>query len=351
MPVRTVRKFTEVAAEVERVLISHFNVSHKDLAAWRARAQAHGRTFPVCSTVKIDDLWIDYEVQRDVLHKHIINIMRNWDPRICAPGSACRINDDPRIFVYDAQHRFIAAAILGYTEIPCAVVHTTDVNFASYAFEVLNDTGTKRLTPGDLHRNALVRYKNGVREIRVVRARILQNQFDTATIDLQDKTARNSVSLRGDHDYFFSHFKYAQKVMELDETGAILSSILLAIRDTFPLQEEIDQGVFIGLYELTRLAKTQNIVLPEDWMKTLLASIKPTFKSSSLIHAKAKTQWNHRFPGAAWSAPSAMANFLRELHIRAGGPLDLPSHGIGASMGVDTGDLAPGLIPTAQEAA
>lgn len=345
MVVRTVRKFTEVAKEVERVLCSHFNVTQKDLDTWRAKARAHTGSFPVCATVNIDDLWIDYEVQRDVLHKHIINIMRHWDPRICAPGSACRTNDDPRVFVYDAQHRFVAAAILGYTEIPCAVVHTTDVNFASYAFEMLNDTGTKRLTPGDLHRNALVRYKNNIFELRNVRARIMQDQFDAAEIDLQDKTARSNASLRGDNDYFFSHFKYAQKVMEQDETGATLLQILLAIRDTFPLQEEIDQGVFIGLAELARLARTQNISLPTDWMKTLLNSIKVTFKSSAVVHSKAKAQWSHRFPGAAWSAPSAMANFLRELHIYSGGTLDLPYHGEGARMGVIECNFAPGLIP------
>lgn len=350
MTKRSIRKFTDVVEEVERVLLSHFSVTRKQLAEWRAAAQAHVGAFPVCSTVSIDDLWIDYEVQRDVLHKHIINIMKHWDPRICAPGSACRINADPRIFVYDAQHRFIAAAILGYTEIPCAVVHTTDANFASYAFEMLNDTGTKRLTPGDLHRNLLVRYKNGIREFRVVRARTMQDQFDTAGIDLQDKTARNSVSLCGDNDRFFSHFKYAQKVMELDETGATLLEILQTIQETFPLQDEIDQGVFIGLYELARLASTQHISLPNGWMKTLLTSIKPTFKSSRVVHSKAKTQWSYRFPGAAWSAPSAMANFLRELHVRAGGNLTLPYHGEGSRLGVIEGDLAPGLIPTEQEA-
>jgi hypothetical protein len=60
--------------------------------------------------IQIEDLWIDYEVQRDVLHKHIINIMKKWDPRICSPGSphAVLIGKD-NIYLYDAQHRTIAA--------------------------------------------------------------------------------------------------------------------------------------------------------------------------------------------------------------------------------------------------
>jgi hypothetical protein len=343
---RLTRKLTDVIAEVENQLKAHYGVTQKDLDAWRARARALSHKFPVSAMLQIEDLWIDYEVQRDVIHKHIINIMRKWDPRICSPGSACRLLGKPPIFLYDAQHRTIAAGLLGFTEIPCAVVETDDPNFASYAFEMLNDTGVKRLTPGDLIRNALVRYKNGSRDVKVVRIRKMQDQFDSAGIDLQDKASRNSDNLRGDNDYFFSHFAYAQKVIDIDDTGKVLFEILDSIKEVFPLQEEIDQGVFIGLYELHRISSTNPAdKLPAGWMKTLLNSIKPTFKSSSLIHAKAKVQWEHKNPGATWSAPSAMSNFMRELHIRNNGKLNLSYHGEGAKMGIEEGNIANGLFP------
>lgn len=350
MAKRLTRKLTEVAREVESQLKAHYNVTQKELDAWRTKARARhseeGYEFPESSMQDIADLWIDYEVQRDVLHKHIINIMRKWDPRICSPVSACRLTNSDRIDTYDGQHRTISAAILGYESVPCAVVVTDDKNFASYAFEMLNDTGVKRLSPGDLHRNALVRYKNGSRDKKVIAAKIMQDQFDAAGIDLQDKGSRASDNLRGDNDYFFSHFKYAQKGIEVDDTGRTLLNILSAIKEVFPLQEEIDQGVYIGLYELHRISSTNpNEKLPQGWMKTLLESIKPTFKSSGLIHAKAKVQWEHVNPGATWSAPSAMANFLRELHIRNGGKLNLPYHGDGAKMGIESGNVAPGLFP------
>lgn len=345
MAKRLTRKLTDVAKEVETQLKAHYNVTQKELEAWRTAAKMSAHLFPVSTMIDIKDLSIDYEVQRDVLHKHIINIMKKWDPRICSPGSACRITGRTGTFLYDAQHRSVAAAILGYSSVPCAVVETSDPNFASYAFELLNDTGVRRLTPGDLHRNALVRYKNGSKDIKVFRARTMQDQFDTAGIDLQDKGSRNSDNLRGDNDYFFSHFKYAQKAIEVDDTGKTLYAMLDAIKSVFPLQEEIDQGVFIGLYELHRIAGTANITLPKDWMKTVLESIKPTFKSSSLIHSKGKVQWEHKNPGATWSAPSAMANFLRELYIRNGGTLELPYHGEGATMGILSGNVANGLFP------
>lgn len=345
MAKRLVRKLTEVADEVERQLKAHYNVKEKDLQAWRTAA-SHSADFPESSRRNIEDLWIDYEVQRDVLHEHIKNIMRKWDGRICSPVSACQLIGSNRIETYDGQHRTIAATILGFKEIPCAVVVTSDKNFASYAFEALNDTGVKRLTPGDLHRNALVRFKNGSRELRNVRARTMQDQFDQALIDLQDKASRNSDNLRGDHNYFFSHFAYAQKAIDLDEKGKILYNILMAIRENFPLQEEIDQGCFIGLYELQRLILENPIItMPDDWMHQLISSVAKTFKSSHLVHSKSKVQWQYVRPGATWSAPTAMSNFLREMHIRNNGSLNLPYHGEGSKVGIEVGNLAPDLIP------
>jgi len=348
MAKRLTRKLTEVAEEVEKQIKAHYNVSQKELDTWRRVAQNRTDQFPTSNTEKISDLWIDYEVQRDVIHKHVMNIMKKWDPRICSPVSACCIGEDSKIYTYDGQHRTISAAILGFTEIPCAVVKTTDPNFASYAFEMLNDTGVKRLNPGDLHRNALVRYKNGSREKKNVDARTMQDQFDRLEIDLQDKNSRQSDNLRGDHDYFFSHFKYAQKGIELDDSGQVLHNILQAIKETFPLQEEIDQGVYIGLYELQRLAGTNvNVSLPSQWMKQVLETCKTVFKSSHLIHSKAKVQWEHSHPGAGWNAPLAMSNFLRELYQHAGGQIRLPFHGVGSMVGIQNNNLAPGLFPEA----
>lgn len=345
MAKRLRRKLTEVAGEVEQQLKAHFNVTNEQLATWRKAAQNHKNSFPVSTLVPIGDLWIDYEVQRDVIHDHIRRIMKRWDPRICSPVSACRLGEDGDTDAYDGQHRTVAAAILGYKEIPCAVVITDDVNFASYAFEMLNDTGVRRLGPADLHRNALVRYKNGSREIKNVLARTMQDQFDALGIDLEDKKTRSNANLRGPNEYFFSHFKYAQKGIQADESGKVLNNILGAIQQVFQMQEEIDQGVYIGLHELHRLASTNvRDRLPEGWMVDVLTLVKKTFKSSKIVHDKAKVQQQHIFPGASWDAPRVMSNFLREVYMLNGGELNLPYHGEGSKLGITDGNLADGLI-------
>jgi hypothetical protein len=344
MAKRLTRKLTDVASEVEATIKKEFDVSDRELDSWRHRAQNLPQTFPECTSVHIDDLWIDYEVQRDVIHKHVMRIMKKWDPRICSPVSACRVVGRDTVDTYDGQHRTLAAAILGYADIPCAVVKTDDPNFPSYAFEMLNDTGVKRLGPGDLHRNALVRYRNGSREIKNVKAWNMQQQFDALGIDLEDKNTRKSDALRGSHPYFFSHFKYAQKAVDADVSGRVLYQILKAIRDSFPGNEEIDQGVFIGLYELRRLAGTAGLILPDDWMDTLLDSISQIWADSSVVHAKGRAQWAfYKGDGATWTAPTAMSNFLREVHAVKGGSLHLPYHGDGSKMGLEEGVVAPGL--------
>jgi hypothetical protein len=344
MAKRLTRKLTDVAAEVADTIKREFDVSDRELDSWRHRAQNLPQSFPACTSVHIDDLWIDYEVQRDVIHKHVMRIMKKWDPRICSPVSACRVVGRDTVDTYDGQHRSLAAAILGYKDIPCAVVETDDPNFPSYAFEMLNDTGVKRLGPGDLHRNALVRYRNGSKETKNVKAWNMQSQFDALGIDLEDKNTRKSDALRGSNEYFFSHFKYAQKAVDADVSGRVLHQILKAIRDNFPNNEEIDQGVFIGLYELRRLAGTAGLILPDDWMDTLLKSISGVWSDSSVVHAKGRAQWAfYKGDGATWTAPTAMSNFLREVHKVKGGQLHLPYHGDGSKMGLEEGVIAPGL--------
>lgn len=354
MGVRLVRSLTQVADEVVNSLISEQLVTKKKLNQYRKNAKNSSYSFPSGTMTDIADLYVDYEVQRDVIHKHVLNICKNWDPRICSPASAVRLvdpkNNTPvgHITTYDGQHRLIASHILGFDKVPVSLVETTDPSFASYAFEKLNATGIKKLNKSDLHRNALVREKLGSREQRNVLARTLQNQFDTLEIDLEDKNTRKSPTLCGDNDYFFSHFDYAYKAMDLDVTGNTLYEILNAIKTVFPMQEEIDQGVFIGLFELRRLASEQAIapLLDKDWMEKLLRSVKAVIKNSSMVHKKAKQQWVwHNGDGFPWTAPIAMACFLREVHEHHGGTLVLPKHNGGkSSIGILEGNICPGLF-------
>ena len=348
MAKRLTRKLTDVIAEVKITLAAEHGIGQEQLDALRARVDANGHKFPIGSMMlPIDLLWIDYEVQRDVIVKHIVSIIKRYDPRLLAPASACTKvfdlnNQKSPIITFDGQHRTIITALLGFDAVPCIIVETDDIQFPSYAFEECN-MSTKKLGPQDIHRNRLTRYKLGSREQKNVIAHTLQTQFNKTGVDLEDKGTRKSPGMRGDNDYFFSHFKYAEKGIEADNSGKLVYNILDAITTFFPMQEEIDQGVFIGLYELARLDQNHR-ELPEGWMCDVLAKVKKTFKSSAIVHSKAKRQWEHVNPGATWSAPSAMSNFLREVYMLNGGMMNLPYHGEGAKMQVATNPVT-GLFP------
>lgn len=344
---RLVKKFTDVVEEV-RIELEAMGITQENIDAMRARVDGNGDTFPTGShMIDLDILFLDYEVQRAAIAKHILNIMKKFDPRLCTPASACKVDGQDYTTLYDGQQRSVAVALLGFTQVPATVVETNDVAFPSYAFEMLNETGIARLTPGDMHRNALTRYRLGSTEPKNRDARTLQDQFDANGIDLQDKTARKSATQCGPNDYFFSHFNYAYKAIKLDPKGRVLFEILDAIRTVFPLQGEIAQGAFIGLYELARLDERGE--LTGDWMKQVLRASKKYFSSSETVTAKARMQHAYVNPGAQPSGPSMMANFLREVYIMDGGTIDLPYHGDGALLQVAT-NPARNLLPVREAA-
>jgi len=153
---------------------------------------------------------------------------------------------------------------------------------------------------------------------------------------LQDKAQRKSEKYKGSNLYFMSHFAYAYKGLAVDKTGGVVHNVLRAIKKMYPLDKEIDQGIFIGLVELARLDRVNKPVLDKanpEWMEEVLKYARMSFDESAVLHSTTKKQLQHISPGASWSAPQSMANMLRELYtINGGTELNLPTHGAGASM-------------------
>ena len=127
---RLTRKFLDVVEEVRGILLTDFNVTQEQIDAMRARVDSNGHQFPEGTNfLDLDNLWLDYEVQRAAIPKHILTIMQNFDPRLCGPASACKVEGDEETTVYDGQQRSIAQALLGFTQVPGTVVHTDDPAF------------------------------------------------------------------------------------------------------------------------------------------------------------------------------------------------------------------------------
>lgn len=335
MTKRISRLVIEVAQEVHKELKEKYGLSDKELDKHKARIRASGYGFPIgLALLKISDLWIDYEVQRDVIVKHVLNIIRKFDPRIVGAVSCVKLPHSRfpnRYYAYDGQHRTIAMAILGFAEIPACYVETHDDRFASHAFEILNDSGIKKIGKPDLHRIRLNLFAKGSEDRANIEARRLQDQFDALGIDLQEAAKRNNPNQCGPNEYWFSHFDYAYKGIKQDPSGKSLHEILDAIKTTWPNDKEIDQGVFIGLWQLNNWSKEMCVTQPKGWMKSVLTEVAKNFDSGHTVHAMAKAQWFHVVGN--WSAPDGAGKFLREVYKLHGGKLTLP-HGKGKEIGI-----------------
>jgi len=329
MTKRISRLVIEVAAEVHAELKDKYGLTDKELEKHKARIKASGYGFPIgLALLKLADIHIDYEVQRDVIVKHVLNIIRKFDPRIVGAASCVRLPKSKfpnRYYAYDGQHRTIAMAILGFTEIPACYVETEDERFASHAFEILNDSGIKKIGKPDLHRIRLNLFAKGSEDKPNIEARKLQDQFDALKIDLQETAKRNNPNQCGPNKYWFSHFDYAYKGIKQDASGTTLYEILDAIKTTWPNEEEIDQGMFIGLWQLNNWSKEMCIAQPAGWMKAVLKEVGKTFGNSHVAHDMAKAQWLHTVGN--WNAPDGAAKFIREIYKLHKGKLTLPFKG------------------------
>lgn len=329
MTKRLSRLLSDVAQETLVELKDKYGFTDKELHRIQARIRSTGYGFPIgLALLKIDYIWIDYEVQRDVIAKHVLNIIRKFDPRIVGAASCVRLPKSKfpnRYYAYDGQHRMLAMWILGYAEVPACYVETNDERFASQAFEILNDSGIKKIGKPDLHRIRLNLFAKGSEDKPVLQARKMQDQFDSLGIDLQEKNKRLTPKQCGPNQHWFSHFDYALKAINQDPSGRTLYNILDAIQTTWPNDDEIDQGVFIGLWQLNNWSKELDVKQPNDWMKQVLKQVAKNFSSSHTVHAMAKAQWTYMVGN--WSAPDGAGKFLREVYKFNKGRLTLPYEG------------------------
>ena len=85
---RISRSLSDVAKEVLQDLKDNHGVTDKELKKLRDRVANSGYHFPLGGIkVKKHVLWIDYQVQRDVIKKTILSLLKKWDNRICQPAA------------------------------------------------------------------------------------------------------------------------------------------------------------------------------------------------------------------------------------------------------------------------
>jgi len=335
---RISRSLSDVAKEILQKLKDEHGVTDKQLAYLRTRVFNSGYQFPLGGIkVPVTVLWIDYEVQRDVIIKTILSLLEKWDNRICQPA-ACNTHPDlveiidaakniykfKKLFIYDAQHRCVTLAILGFKEIYVTVVVDADPKFASYAFRTSNST-VKKIGKPDFHRNNIRLYNLGVEDEETIPAYNLQSQFDRLKIDFVEKPEFVPVAERQKH--YMSHFDYAYKPMGSDKTGKVAGQILDAITTTWPNNQKIQNGIYIGLYHMNTVVNTLGKKMPKDWMKQVCIGVAQSFKNSEHVEESASRHAKWISKSNTWNVAEGMFKFMREVYKLNGGTLSIPSDG------------------------
>lgn len=335
---RISRSLSDVSKEILQKLKDDHGITDKQLAYLRSRVFNSGYNFPLGGIkVPVSILWIDYEVQRDVIIKTIISLLEKWDNRICQPA-ACNTHPDlvemvdvvrniykfKKLFIYDAQHRCVTLAILGFEEIYVTVVVDDDPKFASYAFRTSNST-VKKIGKPDFHRNNIRLYNLGVEDSETIPAYNLQAQFDRLSIDFVEKPELIPASERQPH--YMSHFDYAYKPMGADKTGKVAGQILEAITTTWPKQTKVQNGIYIGLYHMNTVVNSLGKKMPKDWMLQVCQGVAKSFANSEHVEdaASRHAKWISR--SNTWNVPEGMFKFMREVYKLNGGTLSIPSDG------------------------
>lgn len=335
---RISRSLSDVANEVLDKLKNEHGVTDQQLKQLRSRVVNSGYHFPIGGIkVPISVIWIDYEVQRDVIIKTILALLAKWDNRICQPA-ACNTYTDlveicdtvkhvykfKRLFVYDAQHRCVTLAILGFKEINVTVVIDNDPKFPSYAFRTSNSV-VKKIGKPDFHRNNIRLYLLGVHDEETIPAYNLQEQFNRLKIDFVENPAKIPAAER--QDFFMSHFDYAYKPMGADKTGKVAGQILEAITKTWPKQSKVQNGIYIGLYHMNTVVNSLGKKFPRDWMLQVCRGVAQSFNNSEDVEAAASrhSKWISRTK--TWNVPECMFKFMREVYKLNGGTLPIPSDG------------------------
>lgn len=278
--------------------------------------------------VPVESVWIDHSVQRDIKAKHIKRMMDRFDARLCMPAAAVEHPDHPdRYMVYDGQHRIMTCHLLGITEVPVCVVKESNAAFPAYAFEICNDSGIAKASKEDIHRTLLHRWNVGddqdKEDPKVRLAHNVQQVFDSCGIDLEGQMTRKSAKKRGDNKHFFSHFQYAYLgYEELKRAPGRLAGILNAIKTVYPDQEEIDQGLYIGLVEAVKRGLKDpvdwaHIVDEDQWMIDMLKVIKyATGPDAKNFTQESRKQWDHVTNGLPVEGPKTMLQIMYEVFKR-----------------------------------
>lgn len=131
------------------------------------------KNFPKDRRVKIKDIKIDEDIQRELDAMHITHIIQLFDERRVNPIFAVKFPGEEHYHCTDGQHTVVALAKLAQAgridevdeseweemEVDVRVVETSDRSFAREHFAFINGVGKKKIDEYDHHKQRVLSYR------------------------------------------------------------------------------------------------------------------------------------------------------------------------------------------------
>lgn len=131
------------------------------------------KNFPKDRKVKIKDIKIDEDIQREIDAMHITHIIQLFDERRVNPIFAVKFPGEDHYHCTDGQHTVVALAKLAQAgrideideseweemEVDVRVVETSDRSFAREHFAFINGVGKKKIDEYDNHKQRVLSYR------------------------------------------------------------------------------------------------------------------------------------------------------------------------------------------------
>jgi hypothetical protein len=131
------------------------------------------KNFPTDRKVKIKDIKIDEDIQREIDAIHITHIIQLFDERRVNPIFAVKFPGEDHYHCTDGQHTVVALAKLAQAgrideideseweemEVDVRVVETSDRSFAREHFAFINGVGKKKIDEYDNHKQRVLSYR------------------------------------------------------------------------------------------------------------------------------------------------------------------------------------------------
>ena len=131
------------------------------------------KNLPKHKMVKIKDIKIDEDIQRELDPTHVMHIVREFDARRVNPIFAVKFPGEDHYHCTDGQHTVVSLAKLAQAglidevdeseweemEVDVLCVETTDRSFAREHFAFINGVGKKKIDEYDNHKQRVLSYR------------------------------------------------------------------------------------------------------------------------------------------------------------------------------------------------